>query len=367
MAKIGFSSDLGITKDQIIGFYQENWGKEIILSNNKFYDWQFICPPKNNNLDSCVVAIDNSSNIMGVMGLNKRDFFLDGQKFNGAELTSWVVSKDSINSGYGAKILIFIQKEFEILIGMGITNQAIPIYLKRGFRFFSQISRFVKIIKDENIKQYFHSNEISDKITKKWKFKQENRNYIVKNFSKERLEDLIFDSRFKFNLFSRGIDDVNWRFENHPYFNYKKCFIYSNELENSPGAFVVLREENSNKEIRILHVLDMLGIDESLNSGIRFIEDYAYENNFDLVDFYSTSSYVNSFFYENKWFSINDDRYFQFPHLFQPIELRDPPTTSLVVWSKINLRELLDFSKLYITKQDCDLDRPTINFLKGIN
>jgi len=42
------------------------------------------------------------------------------------------------------------------------------------------------------------------------------------------------------------------------------------------------------------------------------------------------------------------------------MELRSPPTTSLIYWSRDNFEDMADTSRLYITKQDADLDRPTM-------
>ena len=61
-----------------------------------------------------------------------------------------------------------------------------------------------------------------------------------------------------------------------------------------------------------------------------------------------------------------DDICFQFPHLFHPIEMRNPPTTSLIYWSKNQFTEMADLSKLYISKQDADLDRPTKHTFENI-
>jgi hypothetical protein len=48
--------------------------------------------------------------------------------------------------------------------------------------------------------------------------------------------------------------------------------------------------------------------------------------------------------------------------------MRTPPTTSLILWAKDDIGALLDRSRLYVTKGDCDMDRPTTLYLekKGI-
>jgi hypothetical protein len=151
-----------------------------------------------------------------------------------------------------------------------------------------------------------------------------------------------------------------WRYNNHPIFKYKQFLVSNTKKIGSSQAFVALREELSVEHFKILHIMDFFGDDSSLSSALSFIEDYASKNNFDLIDFYCTASSIYRFMLNRGWFSINDDTCFQFPHLFHPIEMRSPPTTSLIYWSKNNLSDIADISKLYITKQDIDLDRPIL-------
>jgi hypothetical protein len=54
-----------------------------------------------------------------------------------------------------------------------------------------------------------------------------------------------------------------------------------------------------------------------------------------------------------------DDAEVQVTSLFHPLEFRDPPTTSLMLWARDEMAELLDIGRLYFVKGDLDLDRPT--------
>jgi len=110
---------------------------------------------------------------------------------------------------------------------------------------------------------------------------------------------------------------------------------------------------------RILHVMDLFGTPNALSKGVAFIEQYALEHGFDVIDFYSTHGGVNAALISHEWFSVLDDTCFEFPHLFQPLEMRHPPTTSLIYWAREGMAQMADLSRLYVTKQDADLDRPT--------
>lgn len=364
--KIGFVHELNISSNLVQEFYEKNWLRKIALSNQKFYDWQFISPPNNFNNDFCVVAYNQSNKkILGVMGLNKRDFYLCNKKKSGAELTTWIVSENYKGSGIGAKILLYIQQNFEVLLGMGISQEALPIYMRSGFRYLESIPRFIKIVNFDNIKNHSKYNKLTKKLIKMWKPSLSN-DFIVEPFSNEKYSEIEKILKLGSNHFSRDSNHLSWRYENHPFFNYKEFLIKNPKIKSNSGAFVSLREEFSLTEFRVLHVMDLFGDDNCISNGVKFIQNYAIENNIDLIDFYCTSSLIFKHFLAQGWFSINDDINFRFPHLFHPIELREPPTTSLIYWSKDNFKDMADLSRLYVTKQDADLDRPTKYTLEKI-
>ncbi len=364
--KTDFVCNLSLDSNQIRLFYAENWDRGIALTDKKFYDWQFLETPNGKKKDHCVVAYDEQKKeVLGVMGLNKRKFFLDGKSINGAELTTWIVSDKATRSGVGAKILGFIQSNFDILIGMGITNMALPIYMRSGFRFMQNIPRFIRVINFEKIKEYSTFNNLAIKLIKKWSSLSLTK-YIASEVNDENYKELFNSIKTNLNLFSRDNNNRKWRYGKHPYFKYKEYIISDLKASPKSSSYVALREELNLREFKILHVMDLFGNTKSLPLALSFIEMYAIDKGFDLIDFYCTTSSIYRFMLCSGWFSTTDDLCFQFPHLFHPIEMRNPPTTSLIYWSKNNLISMADLSKLYISKQDADLDRPTLKTINAI-
>jgi hypothetical protein len=353
---VGHVHELGVSDMSVRDFYKENWNRKIALTDERFYKWQFIDSHERYK-DCCIIAYNTEKKqILGVMGLNKRDFFLQQKSLKGAELTTWVISSDMKGTGLGNKIIDFIQENYQVAIGMGITDAALPVYMKYNFKFIKTIPRFVKVINFESIKHFSKYNLLGEKLIKLREIKLTN-NFYASELSEADL-NLIFE-KFKYyaDCFSRSKENFRWRFKNHPYLQYKSFLVKSKS--STSGIAIVLREEISLKEFRILHVIDCFGDVNDISSAINFIERYASENKFDIIDFYSTHPLINSYFINAGWFSINDESCFQFPHLFQPIEMRDPPTTSLIYWCKPDL--MIDLSRFYVTKQDADFDRPTLH------
>ena len=80
--RINFSYKFNLNSDKICEFYKKNWDKDIILGNKIFYKWNFIENPFNLKKDYNCLALDESNNIIGIMGISLRDFFLEEKKMN---------------------------------------------------------------------------------------------------------------------------------------------------------------------------------------------------------------------------------------------------------------------------------------------
>jgi len=365
--KIGEVSELGIESDQVSAFYKKHWKREIALSIPSFYQWQFTGSPIDNGIDHCMVAINqDSSELLGVMGLNRRPFLLNGSKLKGAELTTWIVDNAHLGKGIGAKILKEIQNRYDVLIGMGISDMAIPIYMRSGFRYIKAIPRYVKVFDFSKIEGYAAFSPLGKKLAQQWsnvvpqEFKAE-----ALNSEKAELIEGIMKERF--NFFTRDYSHLHWRYTKHPIFQYIQNIVYATDNDKGKGCIVCMRIENNIPGLNILHILDFFGDPHDMQAAISFINEFCIKNNIHLADFYCTSTGISSYFISSGWFSTNDDLCFQFPHLFHPIELRKPPTTSLTYWSREDFTQMADIGKLYITKEDADLDRPTVQTYQNLS
>lgn len=359
---IGEAGELNVNSQDVCNFYKKN--TKTALSNYSFYKWQFTESPSDSGDDHCMVAIDDISNqLIGVMGLNTRPFLLNGSVMEAAELTTWIVNKSYLGKGIGAKILNKIQHKYDILFGMGISDMALPIYMRSGFRYIRAIPRFIRVFNLNAVAAYAQYSPWAIKLIKYWSTAINDVPFEIGCLSEEKiriLEDIV---QKDLNYFCRDYNYLKWRYSQHPVFDYKQFIVYSKN--KGQGVFVCFREEKSLDNMRILHVLDFFGDQKDMPAALSYIHDYCRMNNFHLVDFFCISTRVNRHFISSGWFSVNDDSCFQFPHLFHPIEMRVPPTTSLIYWSKTNFRELADISRLYITKQDADFDRPTMDTYKN--
>ena len=358
---IGEVGELGISSKLVCQFYENNWNRKISLGIFQFYNWQFCLPPENSGADSCCVAIDGNGDVLGVMGLNKRSFYLNSEPRKGAELTTWIVSEKARGRGVGGKIMNFLQSHYDVLLGMGITDAAIPIYFKSNFRFLRYIPRFVRVYDQKLIAKYTEIKPLTNQLINRWS-KINNVLFDSTKVYSQSLSTLEKHLTSNFNHFTRNDLSLSWRYTNHPIYNYQSYIIKG----NGEGLGIIFRIEEIDS-LRIMHIVEYFGDFNDFSFGFSFIDRYCEENNVSVADFYCPSPVITKYFVSSGWFSVLDDYFFQFMHLFYPPELRVPPTTSLIYWSRYDNESLLDTSKLYVTKGDLDLDRPTGQYYDSTN
>ena len=356
---IGEVDELNISSESICEFYAQHWQRKIALTVPAFYRWQFTESPFHAGVDHCVVAIDDvSRELLGVMGINKRPFFLDGQMRNGAELTTWIVNPQHAGAGIGTRIIRAIQPKYDVIIGMGASPMALPIYMRHGFRFLRAIPRYVKVFNFDAVEKFARYDSRARDLVNQWS-QLGNVQFSAQAANNEFLHLLEPVLHSKFNHFTRAPEYLDWRFSRHPLLKYRQFKVHAPGCAQSRGAYVCLKEEFGIDGLRLVHVMDCFGDDKDLPAAVGFIHNYCAENDIHLADFFCTTTHITCHFAASGWFSTSDDASFQFPHLFHPLEFREPPTTSLVYWSNSSPPGLSDTARLYITKQDVDLDRPT--------
>lgn len=347
---IDFAHNFGVNNTRIANFYKHNWDRPIALSKPEFLDWQFGSSCENH----CVVAMLGSE-IVGVMAVNPRSFLCNNISYNGAELSTWCVNKKVRGLGVGKKILRFLQSNFEVLIGAGITPIAVPIYLSLGFSFSAFIPRFIFVSDFEKIQKFAKFDLKSERITKSRRVQQPAQ-FVNKKSDASELASL--KSTPSFVGFERGHDYCLWRYEDHPLFDYQFHLITD---QSGAKAGVVLRKD-SYQNTDFMHVCDLFGEQQAFISAVCFIEQYSENIGVAFVDATVTEANTIGAFRQRGWISAVDDNYVQIPSLFYPLEIRSPATTSVIFWTTEDVPCGFNLSAMTLAKGDLDLDRPTLSF-----
>jgi hypothetical protein len=354
--RIGTASELSISADRIVAFYLAQFQRRLAVSVSEFYDWQFLRTPAGNS-DNCIVALDEDRNkIAGVLGVTARPFHLIAISRNAAELTTWLVADDYRSTGVGASMITLALSQFDALVALGVTDFSIPVFLRSGFRQLRAIPRFTRIFDIEALATIATISPLSRKLAPIYRASR-SISLTERVAEPEDFSGLFDRMDRKYNFFVRDPSHLLWRYRRHPVFSYRIFHIASGDGE----AMVVVRDERSIPGLNILHVVDCIGDDEAMPGAFSFIDTLCTREDTHMADFFCTADRINKHAIAAGWFSALDDTHLRVPHLFHPVSLRDPSTTSLVYWSRHNMTEMSDRSCLYVTKQDIDFDRPVPN------
>jgi hypothetical protein len=342
---VDFAHNLNICSSDIANFIGQNWLRQTLLSDKGFYHWQFYTPPANDGKDHTIIALLGTQ-IIGFLGLNKRLFMLNGTALNGAELTTWIINNNFQGKGYAKPMLKLITDNFDIVYGANITTDALRVYLAMGFNYIKQIPRFVKVYDYEKVRQL---GEISAVIQKKYPSAKKNNG----NYKKIALEAL--ETNATNNGFARSAADIAWRYKNHPVYQYEAI-----ELAANP---IIYRLEEVNGA-KIMVITDIIANSENLNfSGL---DSFAANEAIDMIDFYSTDAKINSILQKSGFIPMQElSEFIDLIYLYNPPETKKSKSYSMIYYAKEPyLRDCFNYGNIYLTKADCDLDRPNYNYLE---
>ena len=351
------AAEAGLSNHEISAFYKAHWARPIALTREDFCAWQFGAAPDAEGRNHSVVAL-RGDEVLAVMGAVPARFRRAGRTSAGAELTTWVVAPSARGQGVGTGILAFLQDRYEVLVGAGITGAALPLYLGAGFTFLAQIPRFFFVADFLKARVFAAISDPAQRIQAARQARAEQPGWSAERVAAADLAAAA--ASLEFGGFLRDSARLKWRHDLHPAFRYE-AFAVRAASGKGPGAGVILREDFV-ENTPILHVIDLFGGPEHHAAALAFVEHEASRRGCAFVDISLTAGTLIAQLRARGWSSAIDDTLIEMPSLFHPVELRRPPTTSMVLWGRDAREELYDFSRLHISRADMDLDRPTLHW-----
>jgi GNAT superfamily N-acetyltransferase len=346
--------EAGVGAEQVGTFIAEHWRREVALSIPRFFDWQFRDSPANAGCNRCLVVVDSDGQLHGFMGITAREFHLDGRRVPGAELTTWVISESLRGLGLGKQIVRRIQSSFEVITGMGISDSALPIYMTHGLKYMRYLPRYVRVFDPDRVAPISKLDSFGERAIRR-ELNPVRVKFESKAIGFTEAGEFAAPLYRKFNCAVRDSDVLQWRYGDHPYYQYE-----AHRVSDAGGDAAVVLRVDAKRDLHIVHVTDVLGDEARVPAVLAFLDEYCLERSVALADFYCSADPIGHGFWSHGWFSSVDDFYVQVPNWFYPIDMRIPPTTSLILWARTDVGSVIDRSRIYITKGDCDMDRPTL-------
>lgn len=351
----GPADALGVSVSDIADFYDRYWPRKMALGLQGFAKWQFADAPEQGGRCSACVSVAGSE-LIGVMGLHERRFRLDGETVKGAELTTWIVAPDAKGRGVGPRMLTDLQSRYDVMLGSGISDEALNVYLRMDFNYWRNIPRFFRVW---DIDAVMPHSAISPLGRKLWKHRQDSVTPDMAGAEQIAAAEIAgADAALAGkNAYVRDAAHLAWRYDRHPVYEYETYAV-------AGGGFVVLRRD-AVQGMTFAHVVELIAAPDAVAGVLSFLEGYGRAHGLAAMDFTCTDSALSGYFIASGWFSSVDEPSFQYLSLFHPPELRDPQTTSLIYWAKGKQAALADLGRLHFTKGDLDLDRPTLAYYEA--
>jgi hypothetical protein len=352
----GSASDLGVSVEEIAAFYDAHWPRKMALGLPGFSSWQFVDAPEQRETCSVCVTLSGSQ-LLGAMGLHERSFMLAGQRRRAAELTTWIVAPEAKGKGLGPRMLDHLQSTYDVMLGSGISDEALNVCLRKGFNYWRYIPRFFRIWDVEAVRPYSQIAPLGHKLARHRLDAVAPAEGAARRVAASDVAEPARGLSDK-NAYVRDAAHMAWRYDNHP--------VYAYETYAVGLAHVVLRRD-AIPGMTFAHVVEIGAEPEDMPAVLAFLEFYGRDHGLAAMDFTCTSSSLGGHFIASGWFSSVDEPMFAFLSLFHPPELRDPQTTSLIYWASDNQARLADLGRMHVVKGDLDLDRPTLAYYEANN
>ena len=320
--------------DNIRKFIHNHWKENHILSRDKdlfLYEYQ------DNDMINFVIAIDNKSNIYGILG-----FIKSSDDNSDIWAAMWKVIKHKTHPMLGVELLDYLRNanKYNRLTCNGINSKTIGIYHYLDI-YTNHLSQYIII--NKNIQKFNILKIEDDESIKQVNFIENSQYNLVK--LKESELDFDFDSQ-EFIPHK----DKNYfikRYFNHPIYIYDIYGIYKAKTLTS----LVVTREVSLENSKILRIMDYLGDEKDIAYITSKIYQIVVNKGYEYVDFVCFG--FDSTNLERAGFSkIN----------LESTEIIAPNYFSPFVQENIKINFMADtkeINKLRICKADGDQDRPS--------
>ena len=353
---------------QAVANLHENhyWRSHCLLLNQKFYRWQFVESPDSMEAggDQSVIAISQDGEILSFLGLVPMSASFCGQPIQAAHLISWLSSPESRGRGVGRKLMSYVSERYDYLFGRSVTPAALAIYQSLGFRYFGKCGRWIAVVDpDETISLAINPTKISKKRIRARAIKatRSNSYSICEQVPPGAAE--LSSNRLKYSTaFDRSNAYLSWRYEKHPYLDYRFLVIGDSSL---PDSFAIMRTENVSGRVgKVLRILEFIaGSDASLRLA-EAIFTYARDQGCAFVDIFGISERFVVGFVALGGFNSEEEPEISLPHLFQPWDADSQPPGVLFFGRPNYLTDkqigpVDDITKIYVSKGDGNMDWPS--------
>jgi hypothetical protein len=352
-------------------FLGDHWKRgHILASDAELFGWQHQKPDDPDHL-SVVVARGEDGELQGMLGVIASRFCARGEKCPAAWLTTWIVPERFRSAGTGLRLLQRVLQETPGLVGtLGGNEVTMRLLGTMGFKLWPAIPRWVRGVSRPALESLLaaagpvYPDECWDAWLRERPTVPTAPAVPVTPWSDRSPGpwDAAWRTRFAPRLVGTWRDAayLRWRYLDHPRFTYR-VLLAGDATNGAPGGLGVYRvQQVRGRPEVVVRVVELLAEGPATGALIAAIAGDAEAMGAAFIDFYCTAPAVGMKL-EGHGFVRDDVLPVSLPALFQPL---DAGRTALTGALKLTLpsggpgEQLLGSDELYVTRSDCDQDRP---------
>jgi len=335
-------------------FYRESYKKEHILENKNLFEWQF---KYNNKKVTVVLHNDKIIAHHGHIPL----IFTDGKN----DYSAFVSANVIVDPNYRRKgIMTFlmneIQKKYDIAVNLGASRMGVSLYDAMNYINMGYLKRMIAIINPKKCVGICKNHSRLEKTVNL--SSEENKSIVsIKDFFEIKDEILSlwenFSSANEFFAIKKDADFLNWRYIEHPIFNYECFGLWRN---GKLAALLVYRKEYIEEaKSSVIRITELIGNGDALKMIIEFALLNESIADIGWIDWSCPNEKIAKVLRLLGFISIEDSKPAEFPLLCQPVDYYKQQYL-FMFWAKDKslIKKLPAFENWYITKGDGDADRP---------
>lgn len=346
---------------QFVAFVGGWFHDRYILTNKEFVNWQYKTSfSKISDINIFIIKIKEK--VMGFLGVIPLSFNYFGKDIYGVCLANWQTEEVLHSKGFGHEMLDTALENSQIAYTTSYKPALEKLFDKTDWQIHTDkqeqmlVRRFVKIFDAEKVKKMVGKKNLvfdeSKNLSKKGEFE-----FLQINLFDKDVDSFWESVRDKYKVaVNRNSKYLNWRYASHPIFDYK---LFVAKKDNNIKAFAVLRLEESG-EYTVGRIVDFASENKTEEFMFTAVCEWFVEKNACLADFSFTGNFYNDALESAGFEEANKEPYASVPYLFSPIDHKRRSTNFAfkIIDKDIKSLGTVEYSHFYITRGDCDQDRP---------
>lgn len=292
--------------------------------------------------------------IAGCLGYIPVEATMRGRVLRGAWTANWIVAPEHRHLALGPRLMRALVRRHDVVLVAGASPQALEILPRLGFVHFGSLGRHVRVLDRAGLEQ-LTGRPSPQSLTREPSPGPPDPSLVVGRVARfDASIDGLWESVWGEGAGTRrSAAYLNWRYADHPTFEYRLFRASSNGVSSGLGVYRV--ENVRGTPLRVGRVVELLALEGSEGGLVGAIEDDARREHLVLLDLFCSSQKMAPALNGRGWFT-DDGETANIPVLFQPVVPGRRKIPFLACLGRAT--PLLSRDDWYVTKGDGDQDRP---------